>query len=142
MKTFILRIKHRIDVKIREFVTKHTSFKNTFAGLEIGNVLVALSTTCLMGVGSLPFSIPVIVFLATILVILGVVGKYIDEVKDDHERMILYEEHLKEFLRGKLANEGVASPHPCVVRNDCVQSPNSETEERRNRNDDSGESRG
>ena len=142
MKTFILRFKRNIDVKIRGFVTKHTSFKNTFAGLEIGNVLVALSTTCLMGVGSLPFSIPVIVFLAAILVILGVVGKYIDEVKDDNERMILYEEHLKEFLRGKSANEGAVSHHPCVVRNDCVQSPNSEDKERRDRKDGSGESGG
>lgn len=139
MKTSILRFKHNIDVKIRKFVTKHTSFKNTFAGLEIGNVLVALSTTCLMGVGSLSFSIPVIVFLAAILVMLGVVGKYIDEVEDDNERMILYEEHLKEFLRGKSADEGAASPHPCVIRNDHVQSPSSEDKEHGNRKDDSGE---
>ena len=77
--------------------------KNTFAGLEIGNVLVAISTTLLMALGSLPLSLPVLFSLAVFLIVLGIVGKYIDEVGDDNERLKLYEEHLKELLhRGLL----------------------------------------
>ena len=126
MKTSILRFKHNIDVKIRKFVTKHTSFKNTFAGLEIGNVLVALSTTCLMALGSLPLSLPLLISLALVLVVLGIIGRYIDEVSDDNERMILYEEHLKEFLRREHADEDSSSTNPRASRNECIQLSNSE----------------
>lgn len=109
MKKVLLRLKDRLDVKIRGFVKKHTSFKDTFAGLEIGNVLVALSTIGLMGVGSLPFSVPVVVIFALTLVVLGVIGKYIDEVHDDHERLILYEKHLKELLHRPAVDEDSSS---------------------------------
>lgn len=141
MKEFISRLKRKLDNRIREFVKRHTSFKDTFAGLEIGNVLVALSTICLMGVGSLPFSIPVIVFLSLILVVLGVVGKYIDEVSDDNERLILYEEHLKELLHRRTVDEDSSSSYSHTSSHDSVQSANNQAEGRTARDNDSREHR-
>ena len=125
MKLFS-RIKATLDKRIREFVRKHTSFKNTFAGLEIGNVLVSISTTLLMALGSLPLSLPLLISLALVLVVLGIIGRYIDEVSDDNERMILYEEHLKEFLRREHADEASSGTNPHTSRNECIQLSNSE----------------
>ena len=125
MKLFS-RIKATLDKRIREFVRKHTSFKNTFAGLEIGNVLVSISTTLLMALGSLPLSLPLLISLALVLVVLGIIGRYIDEVSDDNERMILYEEHLKEFLRREHADETSSGTNPNASRNECIQLSNSE----------------
>ena len=120
------RIKTALDERIREFVRKHTSFKNTFAGLEIGNVLVSISTTLLMALGSLPLSLPLLISLALVLVVLGIIGRYIDEVSDDNERMILYEEHLKEFLRREHADEASSGTNPRASRNERIQLSNSE----------------
>ena len=125
MKLFS-RIKATLDKMIREFVRKHTSFKNTFAGLEIGNVLVSISTTLLMALGSLPLSLPLLISLALVLVVLGIIGRYIDEVSDDNERMILYEEHLKEFLRREHADKTSSGANPNSSRNERIQLSNSE----------------
>ena len=128
MKLFS-RIKAALDKRIREFVRKHTSFKNTFAGLEIGNVLVSISTTLLMALGSLPLSLPLLISLALVLVVLGIIGRYIDEVSDDNERMILYEEYLKEFLRREHADETSSGTNPHSSRNERIQLSNSEDKE-------------
>ena len=136
MKEAISNLKHKLDGRIRLFVKKHTSFKNTFAGLEIGNVLVAISTTLLMALGSLPLSLPVLFSLAVFLIVLGIVGKYIDEVGDDNERLKLYEEHLKELLHRGVAYEDSSGSNTHTTGNDSIQLPNSEVEERTARSND------
>lgn len=136
MKEAISKLKQKLDRRIRLFVKKHTSFKNTFAGLEIGNVLVAISTTMLMALGSLPLSLPVLISLAVFLIILGIVGKYIDEVGDDNERLKLYEEHLKELLHRGVAYEDSSGVHIDSSGDDSIQLPNSEVEERTDRSND------
>lgn len=136
MKEAISRVKQKLDRRIRLFVKKHTSFKSTFAGLEIGNVLVAVSTTLLMALGSLPLSLPLLISLAVFLIILGIVGKYIDEVGDDNERLKLYEEHLKELLHRGVAYEDSSGINTHTSSNDSIQLPNSEVEERPVRRDD------
>lgn len=130
MKQAIYNIKIRLDKSIRVFVEKHTSFKDTFAGLEIGNVLVAVSTTMLMALGSLPLSLPVLISLAVFLILLGVVGKYIDEVSDDNERLKLYEENLKELLLREFASKDSSLIHSDIVSNDNLQSTDSKIEGR------------
>ena len=136
MKEAISGIKQKLDRRIKFFVKKHTSFKNTFAGLEIGNVLVAISTTLLMALGSLPLSLPLLISLAMFLILLGVVGRYIDEVSDDNERLKLYEEHLKELLHGGVAYKDSSSIHIDSSGNDSIQLPNSEVEECSDRHND------
>lgn len=136
MKEAISEVKQELDRRIRLFVKKHTSFKNTFAGLEIGNVLVAVSTTLLMALGSLPLSLPLLISLAVFLILLGIVGRYIDEVSDDNERLKLYEEHLKELLHRGVAYKDSSSIHIDSSGNDSIQLPNGEVEERTDRCND------
>lgn len=62
--------------------------------IEIGNFLVALSTTGLMALGVIPMSIMLLVILALIFLVIGVIGRYVDGVKDDTERLRKYEEYL------------------------------------------------
>lgn len=47
-------------------------------------------------------SLHVLITLAIILIIAGVVGRYIDAIEDDVERLIKYEEHLHKNLNGAL----------------------------------------
>lgn len=64
--------------------------------IEIGNFLVAISTTGMMALGILPMSISILITLAILFMIIGVIGRYIDSVEDDIERLIKYEEHLNQ----------------------------------------------
>lgn len=64
--------------------------------IEIGNLLVALSTTGLMALGVIPLSMSVLISLAVLLVIIGIIGRYLDEIEDDAERLLSYEKHLAE----------------------------------------------
>lgn len=70
------------------------SVRSTFAGIEVGNFCVAVSTTGLMALGVVPLSLPVLVCLALALLIVGIVGRYVDAVEDDVERLLKYEEHI------------------------------------------------
>ena len=63
--------------------------------IEIGNILIAVSTTGLMALGVIEMSLSLLLLFAFILVILGVIGRYVDSIKDDKERLELYAEHLK-----------------------------------------------
>lgn len=95
-----------------------------------------------MALGSLPLSLPLLISLAFVLVVLGIVGRYIDEVSDDNERMILYEEHLKEFLRREYADETSSSTNPHTSRDERIQLSNSEDKECSDRDNDVRESGG
>lgn len=66
--------------------------------IDIGNLLIALSTTGLFLIGtlSLPISITVLAVNAILLVFVGVIGRYIDQIKDDRERLKAYETYLRE----------------------------------------------
>lgn len=63
--------------------------------IEIGNILIAVSTTGLMALGVIEMSLSLLLLFAFILVILGVIGRYVDSIKDDKERLEVYAEHLK-----------------------------------------------
>ena len=88
-------MKASFEKKFKGFLPKRLKLdKNALAGIEIGNVLVAISTTGFMAVGILPMSLTTLIILAIILLILGIVGRYMDEVQDDKERLKIYEESL------------------------------------------------
>ena len=79
------------------------SVRSTFAGIEVGNFCVAVSTTGLMALGVVPLSLPVLVCLALALLIVGIVGRYVDAVEDDVERLLKYEEHISKGVDGSSA---------------------------------------
>lgn len=71
------------------------SVRSTVAGVEVGNFLIALSTTGLMVLGVIPMSLTALIILAILLMIVGILGRYVDAVEDDVERILKYEEHIK-----------------------------------------------
>lgn len=81
--------------------------------LEIGNVLIAISFSGLLVLNVLPLSLLPTVILAVLLCLVGIIGKYIDEVEDDKERLSKYEEHLK-TLHERDADEGACSDSSCA----------------------------
>ena len=83
-----------ISSRWRHFVEKHCS-KTVVSTLEVGNLLVAISTTGLVAVGVIDMPIVLLVSSAVALVLLGIVGRTIDSIKDDKERLEVYAEHLK-----------------------------------------------
>lgn len=90
-----------IKKKIAVFIEKRQRAQKSYISswilkIEIGNLLIALSTTGLMALGVFPMSITLLVTLAIILGVMGVIGRYIDSVEDDIERLIKYEEHLNQ----------------------------------------------
>ena len=80
------------------------SIRSHIAGLEAGNLCIALSTTGLMALGAIPMSLPLLITLAAVLVVIGVIGRYVDAVEDDVERLLKYEEHIRESADGGDAN--------------------------------------
>ena len=78
------------------------SIRSRIAGLEAGNLCIALSTTGLMALGVIPMSLTALLILAIILFVVGVIGKYIDSVEDDVERLLKYEEYIRNSASGDL----------------------------------------
>lgn len=81
------------------------SISEYIVGIEIGNFLVALSTTGLMALGVIPMSLTLLVALALLLLVIGVIGRYIDSVRDDAKRLKTYEKYLTESVTSTV-------PHP------------------------------
>lgn len=95
--------------KKRTLENKH-SVRSTIAGVEVGNFLVALSTTGLMALGVIPMSLTALIILAILLMIVGILGRYVDAVEDDVERLLKYEEHIKSSVDGANSSpSGLAS---------------------------------
>lgn len=91
--------KSRIKKALEDFLLSRMknnkpSVKGWLASVEIGNLLASLSTTGLMAIGVVPMSLPLLISLAVLLFVIGVIGRYVDSVEDDIERLIKYEEHL------------------------------------------------
>lgn len=78
---------------------KLTSISKLLTRIEIGNFLIAISTTGLMAIGVIPMSLSLLIILAVILLFIGVIGRYVDAVKDDRQRLEKYEQHLDEYSR-------------------------------------------
>ena len=94
----------------------------SFTKLETGNVLIAISFAGLLVLNVLPLSLFPTIILAVLLCLVGIIGKYIDEVEDDKERLSKYEEHLKTLHRGDTEKCICSDPScthnvPCSVRN-------------------------
>ena len=70
------------------------SIRSRIAGLEAGNLCIALSTTGLMALGVIPMSLTALIILATLLMIVGILGRYVDSVEDDVERLLKYEKYI------------------------------------------------
>lgn len=101
LNSFLSKLRTKLSLVIRERVVKNkTSIRSTVAGIEIGNFLVALSTTGMMALGVISLSLPVLIVLALIFVVLGVIGRYVDSVEDDVERLLKYENYLRESAAG------------------------------------------
>ena len=81
-------------------VSNKKSVRSTVAGIEIGNFLIAISTTGMMALGIVPMSLTAIVVLAIVFVVLGIIGRYVDAVEDDVERLLKYEEHISKSVVG------------------------------------------
>lgn len=81
-------------------ISNKKSVRSTIAGIEIGNFLIAISTTGMMALGIVPMSLTTIVILAIVFVVLGIVGRYVDAVEDDVERLLKYEEHIAKGVAG------------------------------------------
>ena len=79
-------------------ISNKKSVRSTVAGIEIGNFLIAISTTGMMALGIVPMSLTAIVVLAIVFVVLGIVGRYVDAVEDDVERLLKYEEHISKSV--------------------------------------------
>ena len=78
------------------------SVRSRIVGLQVGNLLASLSTTGLMALGVIPMSLTALLILALILFVVGVIGKYIDSVEDDVERLLKYEEYIRNSASGDL----------------------------------------
>lgn len=83
-----------ISSRWRHLVEKHCS-RTVVSTLGIGNLLVAISTTGLVAIGVIDMPITLLVSSAIVLVLLGVVGRTIDSIKDDKERLEVYANSLK-----------------------------------------------
>ena len=81
------------------------SVRSTIARIEVGNFLIAISTTGMMALGAIPMSLTTIIVLAIVFVVLGIVGRYVDAVEDDVERLLKYEERIAKSI----ASDGVDS---------------------------------
>ena len=53
-----------------------------------------------MALGVFPVSLPLLISLAVIFLVLGIIGRYIDAVEDDVERLLKYEKHISESASG------------------------------------------
>lgn len=84
----------------KRVLSNKKSVRSTVAGIEIGNFLIAISTTGMMALGIVPMSLTTIIALAIVFVVLGVVGRYVDAVEDDVERLLKYEEHISKSVVG------------------------------------------
>lgn len=110
-KQIHINVRSKIEAYIRGRIEKNRlSVSSWFAHLEIGNLLVALSTTGLMALGVLPLSFELLIVFAILLFIIGVVGRYLDSVQDDVERLIVYEKHLSEGHRCNDDPDSFSSP--------------------------------
>ena len=83
-----------ISSRWRHLVEKHCS-RTVVSTLEIGNLLVAISTTGLVAIGVIDMPIILLVSSAVVLVLLGILGRTIDSIKDDKERLEVYANSLK-----------------------------------------------
>lgn len=72
-----------------------TSVRSRIAGIEAGNLCIAISTTGLMALGAIPMSLSILISLALLFLVLGIIGRYVDAVEDDVERLLKYEEHVR-----------------------------------------------
>lgn len=81
-------------------ISNKKSVRSTIVGIEIGNFLIAISTTGMMALGAIPMSLTTIIVLAIVFVVLGIVGRYVDAVEDDVERLLKYEEHIAKSVAG------------------------------------------
>lgn len=98
-----LRMKLHSDISRiakKRVLSNKKSVRSTVAGIEIGNFLIAISTTGMMALGIVPMSLTAIVILAIVFVVLGIIGRYVDAVEDDVERLLKYEEHISKSVVG------------------------------------------
>lgn len=84
----------------KRVISNKKSVRSTIAGIEVGNFLIAISTTGMMALGVVPMSLTTIIVLAVVFVVLGIVGRYVDAVEDDVERLLKYEEHIAKSIAG------------------------------------------
>ena len=99
LSQFRIRLYSSISrVAKQRVVSNKKSVRSTVAGIEIGNFLIAISTTGMMALGIVPMSLTAIVVLAIVFVVLGIVGRYVDAVEDDVERLLKYEEHISKSV--------------------------------------------
>lgn len=91
-------------------ISNKKSVRSTIAGIEVGNFLIAISTTGMMALGVVPMSLTTIIVLAILFVVLGIVGRYVDAVEDDVERLLKYEEHIaKGVASDRVNSSGISS---------------------------------
>ena len=101
LSQFRIRLYSSISrVAKQRVISNKKSVRSTVAGIEIGNFLIAISTTGMMALGIVPMSLTAIVILAIVFVVLGIVGRYVDAVEDDVERLLKYEEHISKSVVG------------------------------------------
>ena len=101
LSQFRVRLHSSISrVAKQRVISNKKSVRSTVAGIEIGNFLIAISTTGMMALGIVPMSLTAIVILAIVFVVLGIVGRYVDAVEDDVERLLKYEEHISKSVVG------------------------------------------
>lgn len=101
LSQFRIRLYSSISrVAKQRVISNKKSVRSTVAGIEIGNFLIAISTTGMMALGIVPMSLTAIVVLAIVFVVLGIVGRYVDAVEDDVERLLKYEEHISKSVVG------------------------------------------
>ena len=86
---------------LRAKASRLHSLSQLLTKIEMGNFLIALSTSGLMALGVVPMSLSLLVALAVLFLLIGIVGRYVDAVKDDEQRLKKYEQHL-----GKCAGNG------------------------------------
>ena len=79
---------------LRAKASRLHSFSQWLAKIEMGNFLIALSTSGLMALGVVPMSLSLLVALAVLFLLIGIVGRYVAAVKDDEQRLKKYEQHL------------------------------------------------
>ena len=80
---------------LRAKASRLHSLSQLLTKIEIGNFLIALSTSGLMALGVVPMSLSLLVALAILFLLIGIVGRYVDAVKDDEQRLEKYEQNLK-----------------------------------------------
>ena len=122
MRHVITRLKRKVsNVLYKRIKQRKLSINSWVSHIEIGNLLVSLSTTGLMALGVIPLSFPLLVSLALFLLVVGIVGRYLDSIEDDAERLLVYEKHL---------TEGVARVVPDSPGDESIQQQDPRSEER------------